>query len=257
MAGNGATWHEDQLVPVTRNGRREDVWWTYSFGPIDFEGKVGGVLVVCKDVTSEHMAREALNLINEELKHRVKNTLTVLGAVATQTFRDVSSKADLEKYQGRLAAFGRAHDLLTAANWAAAPLRTVARQMFSEPDRAPLGPKAAKALGLNVPSTLSAAFDEGRPECWGTPGLLPGARNYRPGGTYTSANPDAFSAMPLNSPSVQARTVSILATAPLPAAAIPTATASDPSACSVMITTSCGPVVIFDAGVGIRGVGDE
>ena len=52
MAGNGATWHEDQLVPVTRHGRREDVWWTYSFGPIDFEGKVGGVLVVCRDVTS-------------------------------------------------------------------------------------------------------------------------------------------------------------------------------------------------------------
>jgi len=83
------------------------------------------VLVVCRDVMSEHMAREALNLINEELKHRVKNTLAVLGAVATQTFRDVSSKADLEKYQGRLAAFGRAHDLLTAANWAAAPLQDV------------------------------------------------------------------------------------------------------------------------------------
>src|SRR3954470_8983894 len=127
MAGRGATWHEDQLVPVTRHGRREDVWWTYSFGPIDLEGKVGGVLVVCRDVTSEHMARQALNLINEELKHRVKNTLTVLGAVANQTFRGASSKADLEKYQGRLAAFARAHDLLTAANWAAAPLHDVIR----------------------------------------------------------------------------------------------------------------------------------
>jgi two-component sensor histidine kinase len=125
MAGNGATWNVDQLVPVTRHGRREDVWWTYSFGPIDFEGKVGGVLVVCKDVTSEHVARDALNLINEELKHRVKNTLAVLGAVAAQTFRDSSSKADLEKYQGRLAAFGRAHDLLTAANWSEAPLHDV------------------------------------------------------------------------------------------------------------------------------------
>jgi two-component sensor histidine kinase len=131
MAGKGATWHEDQLVPVTRHGRREDVWWTYSFGPIDFEGKVGGVLVVCRDVTSEHMAREALHLINEELKHRVKNTLAVLGAVATQTFRDASSKADLETYQGRLAAFGRAHDLLTAANWAAAPLEDVIRTALS------------------------------------------------------------------------------------------------------------------------------
>ena len=125
LAGKGATWNEDRLVPVTRHGRREDVWWTYSFGPIDLEGKVGGVLVVCKDVTSEHRAREALHLINEELKHRVKNTLAVLGAVAAQTFRDQSSKAALEKYQGRLAAFARAHDLLTSANWAEAPLYDV------------------------------------------------------------------------------------------------------------------------------------
>jgi signal transduction histidine kinase len=80
MAGNGATWNEDQLVPVTRHGRREDVWWTYSFGPIDCDGKVGGVLVVCRDVTSEHMVRETLRLINAELTHHVKNTLTVLGA---------------------------------------------------------------------------------------------------------------------------------------------------------------------------------
>ncbi|AWM10371.2 sensor histidine kinase [Bradyrhizobium symbiodeficiens] len=159
MAGKGATWNEDQLVPVTRHGRREDVWWTYSFGPIDFEGKVGGVLVVCKDVTSEHRAREALALINEELKHRVKNTLAVLSAVAAQTFREPSSKADLEKYQARLGAFGRAHDLLTAGNWAAAPLRDVidtaltpyrtseGRFTVSGP---PLVVKSRQALGLSL-----------------------------------------------------------------------------------------------------------
>ena len=160
MAGHGATWHEDQLVPVTRHGRREDVWWTYSFGPIDVEGKVGGVLVVCKDVTSEHRAREALNLINEELKHRVKNTLTVLGAVAAQTFRGASSKADdLEKYQGRLAAFGRAHDLLTAANWAAAPLHDVIGTALTpyrtgdgrfEVSGPPLVVKSRQALALSL-----------------------------------------------------------------------------------------------------------
>jgi two-component sensor histidine kinase len=159
MVGKGATWHEDQLVPVTRHGRREDVWWTYSFGPIDLEDKVGGVLVVCRDVTSEHMARKALNLINEELKHRVKNTLAVLGAVAAQTFRDVSSKADLEKYQSRLAAFGRAHDLLTAANWATAPLQDVISAALS-PYRTgegrftvsgpPLVVKSRQALALSL-----------------------------------------------------------------------------------------------------------
>ena len=63
LAGAGATWHEDQLVPVTRHGRRQDVWWTYSYSPIDDEAAphgVGGVLVVCRDVTAEHLAAAAL-----------------------------------------------------------------------------------------------------------------------------------------------------------------------------------------------------
>lgn len=60
MAGKGATWHEDALVPVTRHGRLEQVYWTYSYSPIDYEGTVGGVLVVTTDVTAQHTAREQL-----------------------------------------------------------------------------------------------------------------------------------------------------------------------------------------------------
>jgi hypothetical protein len=41
MTGRGATWHEDHLVPVTRHGKKEDVWWTYSFSPIDDESNPG------------------------------------------------------------------------------------------------------------------------------------------------------------------------------------------------------------------------
>ena len=41
MSGGEATWNEDQLVPIRRNGRLEDVWWTYSYGPAyDDHGKV-------------------------------------------------------------------------------------------------------------------------------------------------------------------------------------------------------------------------
>jgi PAS domain S-box-containing protein len=71
MRGEGATWHEDQLVPVTRHGKREDIWWTYSFGPIDDEtaaNGIGGVLVVCNDVTDRHRAFEALAANEERLR---------------------------------------------------------------------------------------------------------------------------------------------------------------------------------------------
>ena len=36
------------------------MWWTYSYGPIDVDGEVGGVLVICNDVTAQHLAKEAL-----------------------------------------------------------------------------------------------------------------------------------------------------------------------------------------------------
>ena len=67
MDGKGATWHVDQLVPVTRHGRREDVWWTYGYSPIDEAGKVGGVLVVCNDVTEQHVLTQQLEEANLHL----------------------------------------------------------------------------------------------------------------------------------------------------------------------------------------------
>jgi PAS domain S-box-containing protein len=60
MNGGGATWNENQLVPVTRYGRVEQVYWTYGYSPIDDDDRVGGVLAVCRDVTSERLASAAL-----------------------------------------------------------------------------------------------------------------------------------------------------------------------------------------------------
>ncbi|ABD05423.1 PAS/PAC sensor hybrid histidine kinase [Rhodopseudomonas palustris HaA2] len=67
MSGGGSTWHENHLVPVTRNGRREDVYWTYGFSPIDQDDSVGGVLVVCRDVTRDVSASMALREREAEL----------------------------------------------------------------------------------------------------------------------------------------------------------------------------------------------
>jgi PAS domain S-box-containing protein len=67
MSGGGATWHENQLVPVTRHGRLEQVYWTYGFSPIDEDDGVGGVLVVCRDVTKDHLAALALREREAEL----------------------------------------------------------------------------------------------------------------------------------------------------------------------------------------------
>ena len=61
VTGGGATWQENALVPITRNGRREEVYWTYSYGPIDdgaAPNGVGGVLVVCTETTEQVLSRQ-------------------------------------------------------------------------------------------------------------------------------------------------------------------------------------------------------
>src|SRR5258708_4943908 len=52
------------------------------------------------------------DLLIDELNHRVKNTLAILQSIAAQTFRS-ASKAEREKFEGRLGALPEAHNLLT------------------------------------------------------------------------------------------------------------------------------------------------
>jgi len=70
MSGRGATWHVDQLVPITRHGRVEDVYWTYSYSPIDDEaapGGIGGVLVVCTETTRQVLTARQLGAERDRL----------------------------------------------------------------------------------------------------------------------------------------------------------------------------------------------
>lgn len=53
-AGGKASWSEDQLLPIYRNGKLEDVYWTFSYSPVKAEsGKVGGIFVTCMETTEK------------------------------------------------------------------------------------------------------------------------------------------------------------------------------------------------------------
>jgi PAS domain S-box-containing protein len=59
MAGGPATWHENQLVPIHRDGQLEEVYWTYSYCPVDdpqAPNAVGGVLVIATETTDSVLA---------------------------------------------------------------------------------------------------------------------------------------------------------------------------------------------------------
>ena len=63
MEGKGSTWDEHRCVPITRFGRLDEIYWTYSYSPIHDEtapNGIGGVLVVCTETTKTVMAERRL-----------------------------------------------------------------------------------------------------------------------------------------------------------------------------------------------------
>jgi two-component sensor histidine kinase len=67
-------------------------------------------------------------LIHGELHHRIKNTLATVSAIASQSLRTANSLEDCRNaIEGRLAALGRAHDMLMRISWADASFSDVVR----------------------------------------------------------------------------------------------------------------------------------
>lgn len=98
--------------------------WVYARGrALRIEGVAVRFPGVVVDITARKRAEEHLQLLVNELNHRVKNSLATVQNLAAQSFRGAPTlQAADEAFTSRLLALSRAHDLLTAQNWEAASL---------------------------------------------------------------------------------------------------------------------------------------
>lgn len=72
MAGGEGTWSENQLLPIYRNDRLEEVYWTFSYSPVSDEtGKPAGVFVTCSETTEKELDRK-------KLKESERNILQII-----------------------------------------------------------------------------------------------------------------------------------------------------------------------------------
>lgn len=74
-----ATWSEDQLIPIYRNGKIEDVYWTFGYSPIEGEsGNVEGVLVVCTETTEKVQSSKKLEESKKQFQESEQNLRNIL-----------------------------------------------------------------------------------------------------------------------------------------------------------------------------------
>ncbi|WP_320196199.1 GAF domain-containing protein [Agrobacterium rosae] len=103
-------------------------------------------------------AESEQRILNQELSHRLKNTLSIVQAIAAQTLKNVTERDAVAAFNGRLQALSSAHDVLLQQSWSTARLREVigrvmhlhagdGKVIMSGPE-VPLGPKAGLSLSL-------------------------------------------------------------------------------------------------------------
>ncbi len=99
-------------VRLAKDGHRVEVSLTVS--PIrDRSGTIVGASKVARDISQRRRQEELQKLLLDELNHRVKNTLAMIQAIASQSLRRSAGPNEfVASFQGRVQALARAHDLI-------------------------------------------------------------------------------------------------------------------------------------------------
>ncbi|KPF73089.1 hypothetical protein IP69_00495 [Bosea sp. AAP35] len=138
------------------------VRWISAIAQIERDETTGAALRLIGahlDITERKETEAQLRLLMQELAHRVKNTLAMIQAIASQTLRGATSlEAANETFSARMSALARAHDLLVSGQRAHAGVADIATSIIGiqgDPARfaiggpeVVLGPRAALALTL-------------------------------------------------------------------------------------------------------------
>ena len=123
------------FIPLTTKGRVIGKFMAYYPAPHGFTREELNVAVIIarqlgfslermRIEMARNSAERARELLLNESRHRIKNTLATVQAMASQTLRRANPE-DLQSFIGRLQALGEAHDLLTIDDWHQASLSDV------------------------------------------------------------------------------------------------------------------------------------
>lgn len=161
-------------MPVIERGALVALFYARSPAPRDWNGEevqfLRDVAHRLRAAVERLRAAERQEILNGELSHRVKNTLSVVQAIAMQTLSNHADRATMEAFGNRLKALAAAHDVLLTRSWAAAEIGDVVqatlasfpadRVRVSGPDLR-IGARTAMSLSLLVHELATNAVKHG------------------------------------------------------------------------------------------------
>jgi PAS domain S-box-containing protein len=149
-------------VPILEHGAFVGVMFVHYDKPHDFTLEERDFVRTIADRTREAISRiraeQEQQVLNHEISHRLKNTMAMIQAIATQTLRPIEDRGPVEAFTGRLHALSKAHEVLLGQDWSSARMVPVIdsvlrqlslseRYLISGPDFE-LGPRSALSLAL-------------------------------------------------------------------------------------------------------------
>jgi two-component system CheB/CheR fusion protein len=133
--------------------------------------KAHQVGILFNDITERKNAEQQRQILVEELGHRLKNTMAMVQAIASQTFRGSSDREAVNAFNQRLQALSSVHNMLLNQNWSAANLIDLVRSIahaHAEPTRfklsgpeVSLNPNAALSISLLLHELATNAVKHG------------------------------------------------------------------------------------------------
>ncbi|RUW89929.1 sensor histidine kinase [Mesorhizobium sp. M7A.F.Ca.US.010.02.1.1] len=128
-----ATFIEDFPLIIDRYGYPEQAYFTFCYSPIrDEKGIIRGMMDTVIETTGKVEAQKQSRLLNQELEHRIKNTLTVVSAIVSQTLQPTGAGPEPRAaLLQRIGALAQAQSLLTRSNLAEADIHDVTRESLA------------------------------------------------------------------------------------------------------------------------------
>lgn len=134
LNGECTSTREQTFALISPGGLPIEKIWTVDGAPLfDTDGQVQFIVSTIQDVTTEAKLRRQKDVISLELEHRLRNTLTMVGALAILTVEGAeSSQAFVETFTDRLEAMSRNLLMISDNQWQGLTYRQILEAELSQ-----------------------------------------------------------------------------------------------------------------------------